>query len=289
MIKYLTFFLLMPFLLHAETEVGLSAEVEVSRKNEYSLYDLVTFKQGSSEDLENMKKVIIPFLTKKAVLEAIKNNAVKTKIIFEDSFKVTTTTQVNRNELQRKVINHLTAECNTCIFEVQIQKLPFVNEATMNFRSSDFELSRGAFMLPLWDSSMKNKFFATGSWRTFKKVSVAGRWLAQGQRLTAEDLRDELKEITYLSNKLVGPHQMLGKMVSRAVPEGAMITRDILTVEKVVKKGDPVRLLVQEGPFEIEISAVAEKDGQEGDTIKVKTNQKSVMARVISKDKVVSE
>tara|TARA_B110001454_G_scaffold219200_1_gene251781 strand:+ start:2800 stop:3669 length:870 start_codon:yes stop_codon:yes gene_type:complete len=289
MIRILFLILAMPFLLQAETEVSLLADVEVSTKSEYSLYDLVTFKQGTSEDLDGLKKIIVPFLNKKAILAAIKESGLKAKVIFENTFKVTTTNQINRNELQRKITNHLTAQCNECIFEIQIYKLPFVNEPNMNFRDSDFEVSRGSFMLPLWGQTKVNKSYATGSWRTFKKVALTNKWMAQGQRLTKEDLKEELKEVTFLNNKLIEIKDLVGKQLMRATPANTIVTRDILVVEKMVKKGDTVRLMVSDGPFEIEIKAQAESDGQEGDSIKVKANQKSIMAKVVSKDKVVSE
>lgn len=280
---------LVPYFVWAQAELSLLADVEVSTKSEYFLYDLVTFKQGSAEDLEVLKKVSVPFLNKKAILEAVKDSGIKAKLIFENTFKVTVTNQINRNELQRKIMNHLTAQCNECIFEVQLYKLPFVNEPNMNFRDSDFELSRGSFMLPLWGQTKSNRSYATGSWRTFKKVALTNKWLGQGQRLTTEDLKEELKEVTFLNNKLIDIKDLVGKQLMRSTPANTIVTRDILVVEKMVKKGDAVSLLIKDGPFEIEVKAQAENDGQEGDSIKVKTNQKSITAKVISKDKVVSE
>lgn len=289
MIRFLILFLFMPFFLRAEAEVGLMADVEVSAKSEYTLYDLVTLKQGSSEDLENFKKVIVPFLNKKSILESLKDSGIKAKVIFENSFKVTITNQISRSELLRKVTNHLTVQCNECIFEIQSYKLPFVNEPNMNFRDSDFELVRGSYMLPLWGQNKPNRTYATGSWRTFKKVALTNKWLAQGQRLTVDDLKEELKEVTFLNNKLIATKDLIGKLLMRATPANTIITRDILVVEKMIKKGDSVSLLVKDGPFEIEIKAQAESDGLEGDSIKVKANQKSIVARVLSRDKVVSE
>jgi|GEM_PF-3178194 len=281
--------ILVPYFVQAQAELSLVADVEVSTKSEYFLYDLVTFKQGSADDLEKLKKVSVPFLNKKAILEAVKDSGLKAKLIFENTFKVTVTNQINRNELQRKIMNHLTAQCNECIFEIQLYKLPFVNEPNMNFRDSDFELSRGSFMLPLWAQTKANRTYATGSWRTFKKVALTNKWLGQGQRLTAEDLKEELKEVTFLNNKLIDIKDLVGKQLMRSTPANTIVTRDILVVEKMVKKGDAVSLLIKDGPFEIEIKAQAENDGQEGDSIKVKANQKSITAKVISKDKVVSE
>jgi len=287
--RFLFLILVLPFFLQAQTEVSLLADVEVSTKTEYSLYDLVTLKQGTSEDLDSLKKVNVPFLNKKAILEAIKDSGLKAKVIFENTFKVTVTNQINRNELQGKITNHLTAQCSECIFEIQTYKLPFVNEPNMNFRDSDFELTRGSFMLPLWGTTKANKSYATGSWRTFKKVALTNKWMSQGQRFTTEDLKEELKEVTFLNNKLIDIKDLVGKQLMRSTPANTIVTRDILVVEKMVKKGDTVSLLVNDGPFEIEIKAQAESDGQEGDSIKVKANQKTIMAKVVSKDKVVSE
>lgn len=289
MIKAFFVLFLIPYLVLAQVEISLPAEIEVSTKSEYSLYDLVFLKQGTSEDLEELKKIPVSFLNKKGILEAVKDSSLKIKTIFENTFKVTVSSQVNKNEMQRKVTNHLTAECNTCIFEVQIQKVPFLNETNMSFRSTDFELQKGSFMLPLWDTKQTNKVFATGTWRTFKKVAISNKWLAQGHRLSMDDVKEELKEVTFLNNKLIDLTSLVGKQLARAIPANTIFTRDILTVEKVVKKGDMVRLIIKDGPFEIEISALAENDGQEGDQIKVKANQKQVSAKVISKDKVVSE
>ncbi|MBL7545742.1 MAG: flagellar basal body P-ring formation protein FlgA [Bdellovibrionaceae bacterium] len=272
-----------------QTELSVSADIEISKKNAYTLYDLVVFKQGTSDDLESLKKISVLFLTKKGILEAVKDSGLKTKIVFEDDLKITTTAQVNKLELQRKISNHLTAECNMCIFDIQVHKLPFVNEAVMNFRSTDFDLARGSFMLPLWNSGQTHRAFATGSWKTYKKVAVTNKWLGQGHRLSNGDIKEELKEVTFLNNRLIEVGDLVGRQLARSIPANTIVTRDVLAIEKVVKKGDVVRLLIKDGPFEIEVSALAESDGQEGDSVKVKTNQKTIAAKVLSKDKVVSE
>lgn len=293
MFKLSFFIFLIPFILLAQVEVSLPALVEVTLKSDYTLYDLAILKQGRTEDLESFKKISISDLTKKGVLEAVKESETKIKTIFEDSFKVLTTKQINRNELQRKVNNHLTAECNTCIFEIQISKLPFVNNPVTIFNPTYFEISRGSFMVPLIDNSTNSiqpgRFFATGTWKTFRKVSVTNKWLGQGTRMTSEDLKEELKDVTYIADKLVDRETLIGKQVTRAIASNAIITRDLLIVEKLIRKGDTVRLILRDGPFEIEMNAQAESDGLEGDSIKVKANQKSIAAKVISKDKVVSE
>ncbi len=292
MMKILTtLILLVPLFSLAQLEVSMPALVEVTQKSEYSLYDLAVLKEGTSEDLDNFKKITIADLSKKGVLEAIREANSKIKIIFEEVFKIATTTQVNKKELQRKITNHLTSQCNACIYDIQISKLPFTNSATMNFRTAEFDLARGSFMLPLVDSAttVTNKFYATGSWKTFKKVSVANKWMGQGYRVTSEDLKEELKEVTFLNDKLVERENLIGKQVVRAIAANTIITRDLLVVEKMIKKGDLIRLILKDGPFEIEMNAQAEADGLEGDSIKVKANQKVITAKVVSKDKVVSE
>lgn len=285
--------LILPFLSLAKLEISLPGVIEVTQKSEYRLYDLAQLKEGTPEDLEKLKMVIVSDLSKKGILEAVKESNIKIKFIFEDSFKVTTTTQINKAELLRKISNHLTAECNTCIFEIQISKLPFVNNSTMNFNAAEFELKKGSFMLPLVDAAAEsiqsNRFFASGTWKVFKKVIVANKWMGQGYRLTADDLKEELKDITYINDKLLDRQDLIGKQIIRAISVNAIFTRDLLIVEKFIKKGDFVRLLVKDGPFEIEMNAQAESDGLEGDSIKVKANQKFITAKVISKDKVVSE
>lgn len=289
MTKILFLLFLLPCFLLAQVEVSVPANVEVMRKAEYTLYDFIVLKEGNSEDLESFKKVSVSFLTKKGILEAIKENDLKTKVIFEDGFKVVTTSQVSRGELQRKINNHLTGECNVCIFEIQIHKVPLVNESSVTFRATDFDISRGSFMLSLAEGAQTGRVYTTGSWRTFRKVPVSNKWLGQGHRVTNDDLKEELKEVTFLNNKLIDAQDLVGKQLSRSIAANTIITRDILTIEKMVKKGDVVRLLIKDGPFEIETSAQAESDGLEGDSVKVKTNQKSVTAKVVSKDKVVSE
>ena len=281
--------LLFHFPVLAQFEVSVPALVEVTQKNEFNLYDLVILKQGTTEDLESLKQITISDLTKKGILESMKESPIKAKIIFEEKLKILTTVQINKNELQRKVLNHLTADCNSCIYEIQINKLPFVNSPTISFRSADFEFARGSFMLPLLSTDQGNRLYSTGSWKTFKKISVANKWMGQGYRIATEDLKEVLKEITFLKDKLVERDELVGKQLSRTITTNSIITRDLLVVEKLIKKGDSVRLIIKEGPFEIETSAQAQNDGLAGDSISVKANQKIITAKVVSKDKVVSE
>lgn len=289
----LTLLSLLPFLCVAQVEISMPAAIEVTQKSTYSLYDLAILKQGTSEDLEALKKIEVLDLSKKGVLEAIRDSEIKIKTIFEESLKVSAVLQVNKKELLRKINNHLIAQCNTCIYETQISKIPFLNNANMDFRSDEFEKTRGSFMLPLAsnDNSIvsASKFFATGSWKTYKKVAVANKWMGQGYRVTGDDLKEELKEVTFLNDKLVERQDLIGKQIVRAVTANTIITRDLLVVEKLIRKGDAIRLILKDGPFEIEMNAQAEADGLEGDSIKVKANQKTITAKVVSKDKVVSE
>ena len=243
MTKILCVLFLMPVFLLAQVEIHLPVEVEVSSKTEYSLYDLVFLKQGTPDELEELKKIPVAFLSKKGILEAVKDSPIKIKSVFENTFKVTVSSQVNKSEMQRKIANHLTAECNTCIFEVQIQKIPFLNETNMSFRSTDFEIHKGSFMLPLWDTKQNSKVYATGTWRTFRKVALSNKWLAQGHRLSnSADLLPSLATAAFPPADCTPAASV--DFISFWTSAGSSLKLDSATTLKVTNKNAKIHFIV---------------------------------------------
>ncbi|NUM57194.1 MAG: flagellar basal body P-ring formation protein FlgA [Bdellovibrionaceae bacterium] len=277
-------------LVFAKMEIALVDEVEVTKKESYSLFDIVYLKKGTALELESLKKIKILDLTKSEIINVVRDNKDKIQLKVNDDFKIKTTKNLSREEGIRKVKNYLLTQCDECIFDIQVTQLTENSMLDFSLSESAFQGSRGSFMIPLKSTTSKLTGWFVGTWKTFKKVPVLNKWVAQKSRVMAEDLKEELKEVTFFMDKILSKEELLGKQVNRALSAGSIITREMIVHEAAVRKGDAVKLILKNGEIEIEVQGFAESDGQYGEKIKIKTGLNKIITGIVSeKGQVVSE
>lgn len=267
----------------------MTPETEVTQKEEYKLFDIVVLKNGTVEDLENLKKIKIDSLTKESVLSAVKEHKENISLTLNEKMDFKLTKSLSKEEGLRKVHNYLTAQCAECIYEIQVSQMPSNPRFDFVFSESLFRSQKGSFLVPLKSAASMTLGWFSGTWKTYKKVPVLNKWLPQNSRVTSEDIKEELKEVTFISDKLIPSEELVGRLTNRALNAGALVTRELLVVEKAIKKGESVKVLVTEGAIEIVLSGTAETEGQIGDQIKIKTANKTLTGKIKDRGQVVVE
>lgn len=270
-------------------EVTIPSSIELTQRESYSLFDIVVFKSGTVEELESLKKIKIPEISKEEIIQTIKNHKENIFLTLNDNFEVKINKVISREEAVRKVNNYLTTQCSDCIYDIHVTQLPSNPRFEFEFSESLFQGTKGNFLVPLKSKSSNLLGWFSGTWKTYKKAAVLNKWLAQNSRITKEDLKEEIKEITFVSDRLLSSEELIGRVINRALNAGSLITRELLVMEKAIKKGEVVKIFISEGPIEITLSGVAESEGQIGDTIKIKTAAKNLMGKIIEKGQVKIE
>jgi len=103
-----------------------------------------------------------------------------------------------------------------------------------------------------------------------RQVLVTARPLSRGETLSEKDVRIEERDITttrgaYLTEAV----QLQGKVLKRTVPEGRLVTADLLNNEDIVKRGQRVTLLVEESGFVVQMAGKALSSGAINERIRV--------------------
>ena len=115
-------------------------------------------------------------------------------------------------------------------------------------------------------------------------VVVSARALSAGTVLDSGDVKllsrwhDSMPQ-----NRLSGLKDALGKKISTTVRPNTEITRNILRDCPLVKRGEPVRIVLDSGQLRVTATGVSQEDGLKGDVIRVlnSSSKRVIHARVI--------
>jgi len=106
-----------------------------------------------------------------------------------------------------------------------------------------------------------------------RQVLVTSRPLSRGATLSAADVRLEEKDVTVARGAyLTDIAQLSGKILKRTVPEGRLVTVDLLNEENIVKRGQRVTLMVEQSGFMVQMAGTALSDGTMNERIRVENN-----------------
>ncbi|MBN8479656.1 MAG: flagellar basal body P-ring formation protein FlgA [Burkholderiales bacterium] len=106
--------------------------------------------------------------------------------------------------------------------------------------------------------------------RVWGESPVAGRDLARGKPVTADDIRVERIELTRLpAGQLTTPEHVLGRLPIRSIAAGEPLRADLLRAPPVVQAGDPVRIVLVGEGFTISTEGKALTAAADGQSVSV--------------------
>ena len=124
---------------------------------------------------------------------------------------------------------------------------------------------------------------AIASVKVSRQVAVAARPIERGRLLTQEDFALETKITGPFADDLVTDSaQAVGRSAERAMRAGAPVRKSFLSLPKLVRAGDMIKLTAARGALRVSVIVQAREDGNEGDWVKVVNleSNKAVTARV---------
>lgn len=115
-------------------------------------------------------------------------------------------------------------------------------------------------------------------------VLVAVRPIARYQPISATDIRVEEREIAGIpSGILIDPSQAIGKRAVRMIPAGTPLVERLVDLPALIRRGDIVQIIAEQGPLRIIARGEARRNGRRGERIPVRNldSRKQIMARVV--------
>lgn len=131
--------------------------------------------------------------------------------------------------------------------------------------------------------------FVPASVRQKFVVVTAAQTLTRGKLLAPADLRVESRYLMSLPTGALGdPAMAVGRVVTRQLATGSLVTEGALREERAVRRGQSVTLSLVAGSLVIRVAGTALKDGALGDRITVRnTTSNRVVEGVIIEAGVV--
>ena len=107
--------------------------------------------------------------------------------------------------------------------------------------------------------------------KIFMEVPVAVKTLFRGAVIQGDDIKIEKKDITnYRASDILNPEEIIGKKVRNNIPANGIVVRLSIENEKVINRGDKVKIVVVSGAIKITAAGEALQDGATGGLILVK-------------------
>lgn len=127
------------------------------------------------------------------------------------------------------------------------------------------------------------KFYVTAQIQRFQKVLIAADTLMANQPITAASLKLATRETSVLHEGYFSdPTQLINTTTRYTIPEGQVITPDVIKQSTLVKRDEPIAIIAITGGIKIQVNGKAEQDGTLGQTIQVRnlSTNKTVFAKV---------
>ena len=225
------------------------------------------------------------------IREAMESNEALRKI--NPTFKIPTTVKVSfasapvsRQEVERKILNVLTARCQECEYKLSIQSLPTPNSRQWELDFSQLT-AKGGFLLPLRENDERQIKWISGQIHVSRLTPVTTRLISQGERITAADLRMSMIDVTFSKDSGMRIEDIQGQLAARALPVGTAVWTADLKREPATKRGQIVKALIGDEEFEISANMEAQENGFVGDLIKVKNLETQKILSAVITDKGV--
>lgn len=121
--------------------------------------------------------------------------------------------------------------------------------------------------------------------KSFKNVLVLTKQLNRNDRITAEHLRTETRDIASLQQGyIIDPADVVNKQATRSVAAGSALNRTHYTEPTLIKRGDQVSIQSGKAGLLITTKGVAMMNGTKGQQIRVKnvTSRRVIKATVVN-------
>lgn len=294
--------------------VAVRARSEIDGKAEISLGDVAEFKGLPRFAVDELRAVRLGdapkrgearYFTDVGLAQAFRGRirrleaSVGERIALRIPSKVTVVGKLMKIEaadVERELRRKAQALCPGCEIEISGLALPVAAasvpagaEWTLKMRD---ELPRGSFSIPLEikrDDGIRRLYWIGGHLSARKRVPVAKRPIASGERISADDWALESREIAYAPEPLAEEAELAAAWASRPISPGEAIPRGAFRREAAVKFGETLQVVSGEEGWQVAVEGVAQQGGFVGDLIRVRIPRTQKTVSGVLKDKGVVE
>ena len=272
-----------------EVELVIPSAVEVSPRNEISMYDIVEAKNISEEVVSDLKEIVIKenkanILYKSDLAKMLRT--VKARFILPVELKILRShSSISRMEVERKIKNKIHAQCSTCDIQVQISSVPNNMESDWTL-DLNIDLTKGTVMVPVYATkNVDIKGWIVAEIKRYQKVPVLNKSVKTGDVLTEDMFTIEKRQLMNLRDTVQKIESIIGMQAVRFLNAGQVVQYSDVKKEMVLKKGQMVKAMIGGADFEVAISAEAQESGSIGDVVRIKNmdSQKIFAAKVIER------
>jgi flagella basal body P-ring formation protein FlgA len=198
-------------------------------------------------------------------------------------------------DLKRQLLTHFKAICSDCEFEITSLNAPTAAklppEATWTLRTRS-ELPKGSFSYPIevmTGDVPTQTYWVSGQLSVRRLVQVAVREIMNGERIQADDLAPQMKDVTFASDAPITIPELSSGVAAHQIGAGQIVFRSSLRRELAIKMGDPVRIETGSSDWEISLVGISQSSGYVGDQIKVKIPSTSKIVAGTLREKGIVE
>lgn len=195
----------------------------------------------------------------------------------------------SRESVTRAVQAELAKSCVGCEIVIRRLDLPSVNVMKVqSWRlSSRGDRPRGSFAMPI-EIDGKN-MLVSGVVEFYSDVPVATRSIQGGEKLTANDVKAERRNITYALDSGARVEEFDGTVAARNLSIGEPIWKSNLRREQLLRFGDPVRVMAGGETWSVFADGVAQGPASIGDSVRVKVGKTQKLVSGVLKEKGLVE
>lgn len=270
-------------------EIVISSATEISPRDVITAYDIVETNNISREILERLKNIVVATnksasISKTDLIKKLR--MVNSYFMFPSEVKLLRSKQfISRMEVERKIKNHLLANCKKCDFRININSVPKIVTSDWEM-DLNVDLNKKTVMVPVYSVSQpEKKGWITAEVKKYVNVAILNRDAKFGEPITESMITTDVRYVPAGADIVLTADALIGMQPTRFIPAGEMINYRDLKRETVVKKGQIVKAVFGKEAFEVSISALAEEHGAIGDVIKFKNvdSQKMFSAKIEDK------
>jgi flagella basal body P-ring formation protein FlgA len=159
-------------------------------------------------------------------------------------------------------------------------------------KSREPNLGRGFILIPVFieNNSVKKQSFFTFKIKLFKKVLIADEDIRSQSSFSKNNFMEELVEVTSLNGTPFTDLKEIAKYRSKSfLRNGDILLKEKIELIPMINTGDKILAEVKYGNVFITTDALARQSGNEGDVIRIISNNKMLNAKVIDHNKVIVE
>jgi flagellar basal body P-ring formation protein FlgA len=123
----------------------------------------------------------------------------------------------------------------------------------------------------------------------YREVAVASRPLAQGEKISADDVEMQRMDISHLAGGyLTQANIAIGQISTRPIQLGRPLLSNLLKAPTIIRRGQTITMLAKQSSFEVRSMGESLMDGAVGERIKVRNRRsKRIVEGVVAKNGVV--